>query len=229
MGEKERREGGAKATTQEGPSLLASFRHDAPLLRSTFQSVPDVTVEVEQHFADDSEETVLTVRADGADLDAFEDALARDETVTDAECLNVERVGSRRYRLRVPSGGTLYRTWGEVGAVLVDATGQRDGWTYRMCLPTREALKAVRKAYQGQGWGFHLTRLQEASTPQADKLIGMTDKQCELLDAAYGLGYFDIPRGVKLTDLAKQFGVSDQAASERLRRGMSNHLDTTTW
>jgi predicted DNA binding protein len=35
-------------------------------------------------------------------------------------------------------------------------------------------------------------------------------------------GYFDVPCRVTMADLAAEFDISNQAASERLRRGLSN-------
>ena len=49
-----------------------------------------------------------------------------------------------------------------------------------------------------------------------------------LLTAAIEGGYFEIPRGIAMSDLAARFDISDQAASERLRRALSNTLGDAT-
>jgi hypothetical protein len=38
---------------------------------------------------------------------------------------------------------------------------------------------------------------------------------------AYEQGYFEVPRSVTVTELADHFGISDNAFSQRLRRGLS--------
>ncbi len=47
----------------------------------------------------------------------------------------------------------------------------------------------------------------------------LTDKQREALRGALDAGYFEIPRRVHLAELADEFGITDNAMSERLRRG----------
>jgi predicted DNA binding protein len=40
-------------------------------------------------------------------------------------------------------------------------------------------------------------------------------------------GYYALPRGTSTKELAESFGISDQAVTERLRRGISNLLTNT--
>jgi hypothetical protein len=145
-----------------------SFRTDPSLFRSGLRCVPDTAVELEQQLAVGDRETALTVRTEGTDLDRFEDALAADETVVDVERLNVERDGSRRYRVRVPRERSLYPTWAESGAVLLDATGRAEGWTCQMRFPDRDTLCEFREGCHELGWGFRLVQLTKSSAPEAD-------------------------------------------------------------
>ncbi|WP_336345992.1 helix-turn-helix domain-containing protein [Halalkalicoccus ordinarius] len=46
--------------------------------------------------------------------------------------------------------------------------------------------------------------------------------QYDTLFQALKQGYFNIPREVDTAELAAQYGISDQAVTERLRRGMTN-------
>ena len=213
-------------------SLIAEFRLDMPLLRRTFQRAPDVAVDVEQELAVDDTQPLLTIRAIGDDaieFAEFERALSADETVADVERLNVESTGERRYRLSVPRIHSLYWTWATQGAVLLDATHRSGEWAFRLRVPDREAFAELREHCREREWGFTLTQLKQ--TPSADGNGGTrtrsTTKQRELLNVALERGYFDIPRGVSLRELAAEFDISDQAASERLRRALSNHLDIT--
>lgn len=53
--------------------------------------------------------------------------------------------------------------------------------------------------------------------------FGLTPSQQEALAVALEQGYFDVPRTTTLVEIAERLGVSDQAVSERLRRG-EKHL-----
>lgn len=48
--------------------------------------------------------------------------------------------------------------------------------------------------------------------------VPLSDKQMETLQTALECGYFEVPRGITLKELAKELGCSHQATSERLRR-----------
>lgn len=52
----------------------------------------------------------------------------------------------------------------------------------------------------------------------------LTDAQLETLEYALSHGYYDVPRGTNVTEIADEFGVSDTAASQRIRRGLKKLL-----
>jgi predicted DNA binding protein len=56
---------------------------------------------------------------------------------------------------------------------------------------------------------------------------GLTDEQYEALVEAYQRGYFEVPLGITLAELAEELGVSHQALSERVRRGTGALVDDT--
>jgi predicted DNA binding protein len=56
---------------------------------------------------------------------------------------------------------------------------------------------------------------------------GLTDSQYTSLIKAKEMGYYDVPRGISLSELADELGVSHQALSERLRRGQGRLIDRT--
>jgi len=55
----------------------------------------------------------------------------------------------------------------------------------------------------------------------------LTETQRDTLLTALQAGYFDVPRRINLQDLAEQFGISDTALSQRLRRGLTELLTST--
>lgn len=52
--------------------------------------------------------------------------------------------------------------------------------------------------------------------------FNLTEKQEAVLVEAIEGGYFEIPRGSTLGDIADHLSISEQAASERLRRAMAS-------
>jgi hypothetical protein len=50
----------------------------------------------------------------------------------------------------------------------------------------------------------------------------LTGAQREAIRVAADRGYFKVPREVSLKEIAEQLGVSEQAVSQRLRRGLGN-------
>ena len=55
----------------------------------------------------------------------------------------------------------------------------------------------------------------------------LTDKQQATLIIAYNRGYFNSPRDITLEELGEELGITPQAVSSRLRRGMSQILGNT--
>lgn len=227
-GQQRRGRGEVSGSTASRGTLLAEFSLDSPLLRQTLQHTPGVRIDVEQELALDDTDTLLTIKAvgdDSTDFKAFERALDADETVSYVDRLGVESETERRYQLSVPRGYSPYWKWAQQGMVLMNATRRPDEWEFRMRIPTREDLVEFREYCREQGWRFTLTQLRQyAPTGKSRAQNRATTKQRELLDAAVDQGYFAVPRGVSLSELAEEFDISDQAASERLRRGLSNNL-----
>lgn len=59
-------------------------------------------------------------------------------------------------------------------------------------------------------------------TAEANALSALTDRQQELLQAAYFGGFFDTPRGVTGVDLADTFGIDQSTVHEHLRAAQRN-------
>ena len=105
-----------------------------------------------------------------------------------------------------------------------------DGWRQTGWFATREAFDAFREFWQRNG-GFRLHRLtrEGESEPPGD---GLTDRQREALRTAYELGYFDIPRGASLAEVAAELEITASSVSERLRRAQTQLIEetvATTW
>lgn len=54
--------------------------------------------------------------------------------------------------------------------------------------------------------------------------FGLSHQQRDALILALERGYFDVPRGVTLTEIGDELGITQQATSERIRRAAQKVL-----
>lgn len=203
-------------------SIVAEYTIDPPVYTALLESGPAPRLEIEQVTARTPDVVGVTLRVHEGDFTMFEETLERTDTVACFEQID-EHPGFRRYQLHLPATETTYWEWAGLGGVLLDATVTAGGATVRMRFPDREALVAYRDHCRGRGMSFTLESLHD-DTEAFGTTSRMTTCQHDIIVAAVEKGYFDVPRGIRMTELAETFDISDQAASERLRRGLSNLL-----
>lgn len=203
-------------------SLVAELRLDSPVLREALLAVPEMRLRALQETLPRDDPPRLIFRAGDGDFEAFEAAMGDDPSVTTAVCLNCsdER---RLYRATVAAETAGRMTYGDavgLDVLLLGATGTADGWVVRMQFPDRDALGAYCEACERCGVAFDVRQLY--TDPESDRGDGtrLTDVQRETLELALDRGYFEVPRNVSMQELAEELGVSGQAVSERLRRGL---------
>lgn len=132
---------------------------------------------------------------------------------------SVGRVGDR----------VLYRTTWEPGpdsllATVADHDGEvvdvaaGDAWTLRVRFPDDDAVPAFRADCEARG--IDLGDVVVFGPTAGLTEDALTSAQLEVLALALEAGYFEVPRDATLADLADELDVSDQAVSERLRRGL---------
>ncbi|MDX1748149.1 MAG: helix-turn-helix domain-containing protein, partial [Halobacteriales archaeon] len=64
--------------------------------------------------------------------------------------------------------------------------------------------------------------VHDLNTPRALGIeSSLSADQREALTLALDEGYFDVPRRINLITIADRLGISDSAASQRIRRGLS--------
>lgn len=207
--------------------LIVEGRVDSPILREALRAAPGTTVVHEEQYVL-ADEIRYFFWAEGDDLDAFESGLAADPTVSRPTVL-AETEGRRLYRVTFTEAGeaaATFRTWGELDLVMLESRATVDDWHVRIQLPDREALSGFVDACRDRGLSFGIDAIYSANDG-VDELGGvLTDVQREALVVAHEAGYFEIPRSASLEDVADRLGVSPQAASERLRRGMAAVVET---
>ncbi|WP_435335214.1 bacterio-opsin activator domain-containing protein [Haloarchaeobius sp. TZWWS8] len=190
-------------------------------LGQLFDRYPDIAVEVERLVP--MESGILPLFwVDGADPDAVVEFLSGDPLVLDASVLS-ETEGRHLFQVLWSNDiDSIVRSLVESGADILRATGTVEAWKFRLHFRTREDMQSFREACRSEDVGFDLLGLYNPtpSTPESD----LTEQQLEFVTAAFERGYWHVPRKVTLGELADEYGISDNAASQRIRRGLQTIL-----
>jgi hypothetical protein len=108
-----------------------------------------------------------------------------------------------------------------------DVGGGSDVWRFQLRAPTREALAELIEDCRELGMNPGIQQIVSDTGNGVGSQWGLTDKQREALLVAYEGGYFEVPRERSLTDLADRLGISRQAFTRRLMRGVGSVLAHT--
>ncbi|WP_435362836.1 helix-turn-helix domain-containing protein [Haloarchaeobius sp. DYHT-AS-18] len=105
-------------------------------------------------------------------------------------------------------------------AKMLEGENIGEGWDFRLQFPSHDELSEFRRICDEQEVPIILRRLYNPHFPRDGN--SMSTEQQEAILLAYERGYFDVPRNVNIDELAEVVGISDNAYSQRLRRGLSN-------
>lgn len=213
-------------------SLIAEFSVSSSrlVLHEATTSVPAVELDLMSEVATDPERPMLDFWVEGSNLDDFEAAMEADETVSDPVCYT-EMDARRLYRIQISEAVDLviYSTWVKEGGSRLETTCQDGVWHNRFRFPDRESFQRVYEWCVDHDIEFTLHRLyRETDDDSMQAETDLTPEQEETLRRAYELGYHEIPQQTTLVEIASELGISQQAVSERLRRGygtlIKNHV-----
>jgi predicted DNA binding protein len=109
-------------------------------------------------------------------------------------------------------------------ADLLDAVGVGESWRFELRFQSHEALSKFHAHCKGVGLPLTVGRIYRPSESESVSRYGLTDVQYDTLVKALEEGYFNIPREIGSKELGTQLGISDQAVTERIRRGITNIL-----
>ena len=122
---------------------------------------------------------------------------------------------------------TFFDTVVELDGHILDGTGGTDTWTFQIRFRTHDALSAFQQACFDGEIPIDIRRIYNPTKPDAGPWYGLTTPQRETLMYAVEMGYYALPRKISTQDIADEFGISDQAASERLRRAIDTVVSNT--
>lgn len=115
----------------------------------------------------------------------------------------------------------------EHGGTVLEATGAESTWSFELRFEQHEHLSAFQAHCREEGIPVDFQRLFNPTKPDAGPWYGLTPAQRTALLRAVDDGYYSIPREITTKELAGSFGISDQAMTERLRRGVTNLVTNT--
>lgn len=195
-------------------------------LADALAAAPDVDAEFERVVTHSQEWIMPFVWVRGGDLGAFDAAIGEDGTVDDATVAN-EFEDVLLYRVEweddvVAAVNAIFDREG----TLVEAAGSHDRWELKVRFEEHHSLSTLQSHFDGAPAGFSVERVYTPEQPRQPE-FDVTAAQRDALVTALEDSYFDVPRRTTMADLADELGVSQNAASERLRRGMANLVATT--
>lgn len=158
--------------------------------------------------------------------DEVRELMAAEETIAAVAALDETDAGTL---LRISWHGTTDDLLSQVVAwngSLLDGRTDDGEWTLRLRFPDRESLAAFDRGCRRHDIATRLDRLHGLQEETDDDQL-LTQTQREALRIALTLGYFDVPRRTTLAELAAELEISDNAVSQRLRRGVKRLVETT--
>lgn len=170
---------------------------------------------------------MLWVRGERDALCRFERRARNDDTIR--SLTEIETLGdSRLYRVEwAASSSPLSDAFDASDVAVRRVESRNEEWCVRLLSLEPRALSAFGQQCADRDIPFTIDRLSPACPPGENLRAGLTAPQTEALQVAREAGYFDVPRGATLDDIGSELGISRQAVSFRIRRGIRELVDET--
>jgi predicted DNA binding protein len=205
-------------------SVIAEIQIEGNFVLSELvRELPDVPIQFER-IVPAGERTVPLIWIHTGDPGPVEQALREHELIS--SITQLDRFEDRAlYRIEwEEEPDSIFEEIRAQRADLLDAVGVGDSWEFELRFPSHEALSTFHERCRAAGLPLTVNRIYRPSDTDSGIRYGLTDRQYDTLLVALEQGYFAIPREVSAEELATQFNISDQAVTERIRRGLTNVL-----
>jgi len=158
------------------------------------------------------------------DFSVFEETVKNDPNVVDIVLID-EIDHDRLYRVTWTGSVTdLITGINESEGTIMEASG-KETWNFRLRFPSHDRLRRFYNYITDTELRLHLDRIFTLPEIGPDGFsFAITPEQREALVLAVEGGYFEIPRETTIREVAETLGISDQATSERIRRGANTIL-----
>jgi hypothetical protein len=133
----------------------------------------------------------------------------------------LERQKNGAYLVFIRGGPSLSSVLSAIGiesGYLFPPIGIGDGKIKISFLGSEEQVKNFMEKIDELGIRYRVVLLADANFSPISPLNRLTEKQREVLVAAYKLGYYEIPRKITSEELAKKLGIVDSTLVEHLRK-----------
>lgn len=199
-------------------SLIADIRLGSAddAVSAALSAGDGLTGTIEDVTATDPEQPVYFVWVSGDTFEPFRRSLDQSPAVRSADRLEAEG-NQQLFRICAEREPSVYRAYVERGGALIGGSVSPDCWQYRLRFPDRDALLSFRSFCADADLEFSLHGLARGNGESS--MPTLTDPQREALETALDAGYFAVPRETQLAGVADRLDISEQATSERLRRG----------
>lgn len=156
--------------------------------------------------------------------DSFIESVRNHPTVDDFEVVE-EHEDRKLYSLRWNvERDHFFDGLAKTDAHLLGATGNAERWEFDIRFPSHDSLSLFKKHCDNAHIPLEVLRIYNPTRPDSGPYFGLTDPQREALQIAVARGYYSIPRRCSTKDLSDELKISDQAITERLRRGIETFV-----
>ncbi len=163
----------------------------------------------------------------GPDGGAFETKVRDHPAVSEIHVVNTHD-GETLYALDWEiSDDTFLDRLSSLGGYVLEASGGSDRWMFELRFPSHQALSDFQEACFEADIPIDIRRIYNPTRPDAGPWYGLTTPQRDTLTYAVEKGYYSLPRRTSTQDIAEEFGISDQAVTERLRRAIDTLVTNT--
>ncbi|RQG98676.1 helix-turn-helix domain-containing protein [Natrarchaeobius oligotrophus] len=206
-------------------ALIGRAEIGPPWGQAALERVPEMELLFEDIRSIGDEPWKMFIWAMGGDFEEYERGLAADPTIGTYECLTT-LPEKRLYRITLSDEGQRHTVHAvtvehDITNIRLTATAEREELLARF--PSRDAVVRLREACLERNRRFELLTLYEEKAIQNDggfeSRYGVTAGQQEALLTALERGYFDVPRGTTMDEIADELDISTSALSTRVRRG----------
>ena len=208
--------------------LIATFSlpHDAVALEQTFQELPGLKVEAERIVTHSRAWGRSGLWTANATFESIDEVLTADSSVN--KIIDDYEFADEKYYLLDWTNDVDDRIdiYIDRPASILDAEADADSWQIRIRFFSRDQFDVFRHTLNEKGIAFKLRDLTEPGAPR-ETFGDLTPDQRDALVVAWESGYFEIPRQTTTREIAAELGISHQALSERLRRGITNLVGAT--
>jgi hypothetical protein len=206
-------------------TIIAEFTLEASefILGQVLSRDPNTHVEIER-VVPASRRVMPYIWVHGGDLEEFEAAIRASDHVKELLALDYLDE-SALYRVEWEENvESLIYGMAQTDASILEARGNEE-WYFRIRFDSHGGLTAFHNYCVDHGITYRLEKVYSlVEGEQEGYLFDLTPAQREAVLLAIREGYFQIPRQTTLAELADRLDISEQAFSERLRRGTNKVL-----